>query len=293
MPAKILVVDDEAVYLSRLIEQIFEENINLKEYEFIYAQNGKEALEIIHQSPPDLLLTDIRMPQLDGIELLRQLNREKAALKTIVITAYGTIDHIRQVIQERISDFLVKPINQQELKASINRVLLLPSESQRAKVISSSAKNTNRSSSKANYNSVLKLANQLPQVQRSNLVSELITTLSSEQLDELQDDFPQIRLLVQEEEEERAIIAAEDEERIAQGKIPLLLLHDGYIEERFQKVELASGEKTKYRYLYLRWFDSSQKLRGRKLKAEDLEDPKVCAILEKKLASIHKKNQDK
>ena len=294
MPANILVVDDEAVYLSRMIEQIFEENIKLNEYEFTYAKNGREALEKIHKSLPDLLLTDIRMPQLDGLELLRQLNREKAGLKTIVITAYGTIDHIRQVIQERVNDFLVKPINRRELKASIEQVLSLPSESQRSKVISSISKNSNRLSSKANYNSVLKLANELPQIQRANLVSTLITTLSTEQLDNLQDEFPTARVFVQEEEEQRSILALEDKERVAQGKIPLLLLQDGYIEERFQKQTLASGEKTEYRYLYLRWFDpETQKLKGRKLKKKDLEDPAVCAIVEKKLALIRQKNQDK
>lgn len=111
MPAKILVVDDEIVYITRLFEQIFEDKIERDEYKFIYAQDGQEALEKVEQERPDLVLADIKMPRLDGLALLREINRQKLNIKTIIISAYGTIDYLKQALYERAYDFLIKPID--------------------------------------------------------------------------------------------------------------------------------------------------------------------------------------
>lgn len=123
MTAKILVTDDE-IDIQDLITQKFEFEIEEGEYEFIFANNGVEALETVQlHSDLDLVLTDINMPVMGGIELLTHLKTSNPLLKTIVMSAYGDMDNIRQAMNAGAFDFLTKPISFRDLEVTIDRTL--------------------------------------------------------------------------------------------------------------------------------------------------------------------------
>lgn len=283
MPSKILVVDDEIVYWTRLIEQIFEDKIENNEYEFSYAKDGREGLAKVNEIHPDLVLTDIKMPNLDGLAFLRQLNKSEHNVKSIIISAYGTIDHISQAMYERAYDFLVKPIDRQKLESSIRRILLVESELNQSKEILPPT-NTKKQTSKVNYSSVLRLSKELPPPQQLKLVSDLVSQFSWEQINELEEKLPSLKLQIQENEDKQKVLEKEDEERIKQNKFPLNLLRQGYLEVLNQSRKTVSGEVRQYKYLCVRWIDpKTKKLRGRNLKKKDLKDPDVRRIIEEKM----------
>ena len=123
MTTKILVVDDEQL-LEYVIQQKFRQKIRAKEIEFVFAHNGKEALEKIAEFPPfDLVLTDINMPEMDGLTLLEKLSQIDNTLKAIVISAYGDMQNIRTAMNRGAFDFLTKPIDFQDMEITIQRAL--------------------------------------------------------------------------------------------------------------------------------------------------------------------------
>ncbi|HEY9610786.1 ATP-binding protein [Allocoleopsis sp.] len=123
MPAKILVVDDEPD-LEPLICQKFRRNIRHKEIEFFFANNGLEALSQLESQPDiDIVLTDINMPQMDGLTLLTNLSEQYPSIRSIIISAYGDMDNIRAAMNRGAFDFLTKPLNLQDLEITTNKTL--------------------------------------------------------------------------------------------------------------------------------------------------------------------------
>lgn len=122
-PAKILVVDDE-LELERLIKQRLRKSIREKELELVFARNGKEALEKL-QSDREIVmvLTDINMPGMDGLTLLNKLQEVDQNLKAVVISAYGDMNNIRTAMNSRAFDFLIKPLNFEDLVITIHKTL--------------------------------------------------------------------------------------------------------------------------------------------------------------------------
>ena len=109
--AKILVVDDEAD-LEMLIKQKFRQKIRAQQYEFIFATNGKDALEKISQQPDvDIVLSDINMPEMDGLTLVGRLNDTNPLIKSVIVSAYGDMENIRTAMNRGAFDFITKPIN--------------------------------------------------------------------------------------------------------------------------------------------------------------------------------------
>ncbi len=122
-PAKILVVDDE-VELERLIRQRFRKKIQAKELDFLFATDGKEALDRLQaDSQVDMVLTDINMPAMDGLTLLTRLAEIDQTLKAVVISAYGDMHNIRKAMNRGAFDFLTKPIDFQDLEVTIHKTL--------------------------------------------------------------------------------------------------------------------------------------------------------------------------
>lgn len=122
-PVKILVVDDE-IELGRLIRQRFRKRIESKEFDFLFALNGVDALQRLQEScQVDVVLTDINMPQMDGLTLIGRLSEIDETLKAVVISAYGDIPNIRKAMNRGAFDFLTKPIDFQDLEVTIQKTL--------------------------------------------------------------------------------------------------------------------------------------------------------------------------
>jgi PAS domain S-box-containing protein len=123
MPDKILVVDDESD-LETLLRQKFRKKIRQHQLELIFAHNGIEALKKLEDHPDiDVVLTDIYMPEMDGLTLLAKLKEKNPIFKVIIISAYGDLDNIRSAMNRGAFDFLTKPINFQDLEITTNKTL--------------------------------------------------------------------------------------------------------------------------------------------------------------------------
>ena len=121
--AKILVVDDEPD-LEILLRQKFRRKIRSGVLTLIFAQNGVEALEQLKaHDDVDMVLSDINMPQMDGLTLLHQLNELNRDLKAVIVTAYGDMKNIRTAMNRGAFDFITKPIDFSDLETTIAKTL--------------------------------------------------------------------------------------------------------------------------------------------------------------------------
>lgn len=122
-PAKILVVDDEAD-LEALLKQKFRKKIRQQQLHLIFAHNGVEALKKLQENPDiDVVLTDIYMPEMDGLTLLTKLQEIDPLIKAVIISAYGDLENIRTAMNRGAFDFLTKPINFQDLEITTEKTL--------------------------------------------------------------------------------------------------------------------------------------------------------------------------
>jgi two-component system, NtrC family, sensor kinase len=123
MPEYILFVDDEKL-IKRLVSHYFRNQIRKGEYEFIFASNGIEALEILRENPLiNLVITDINMPEMDGLTLLGKIREFHENTKSIIVSAYEDLKMIRQAMSLGACDFINKPIDFQDLENTISRTL--------------------------------------------------------------------------------------------------------------------------------------------------------------------------
>ena len=121
--AKILVVDDEAD-LEVLIKQKFRQKIREQQYEFVFAINGVRALEQLEQHHDvDMVLSDINMPEMDGLTLLSKLNEQNGLLKSVIVSAYGDMENIRTAMNRGAFDFITKPVNFEDLELTMNKTI--------------------------------------------------------------------------------------------------------------------------------------------------------------------------
>jgi len=122
--AKILVVDDETD-LEALIKQKFRQKIRDHRYEFVFAVNGNHALDQLQQhNDVDVVLSDINMPEMDGLTLLTKLNETKPLLKAVIVSAYGDMENIRTAMNRGAFDFITKPVNFEDLEVTMEKTIL-------------------------------------------------------------------------------------------------------------------------------------------------------------------------
>lgn len=120
---KILVVDDEAD-LEILIKQKFRQKIRQNEYEFVFALNGRHALEQLElHKDVDVVLSDINMPEMDGLTLLSKINETHSLLKSVIVSAYGDMENIRIAMNRGAFDFVTKPVDFKDLEITIDRTI--------------------------------------------------------------------------------------------------------------------------------------------------------------------------
>ncbi|MBA4602931.1 response regulator [Thermoactinomyces sp. AMNI-1] len=118
MDKKILVVDDQ--YGIRLLLQ---EVFSKEDIHIFQASNGKQALEIIQAEKPDLILLDMKMPGMDGLELLRRLRKFNTEAKVIMMTAYGELDMVAEASQLGALTHFTKPFDIEELRTEVMKQL--------------------------------------------------------------------------------------------------------------------------------------------------------------------------
>ncbi len=120
---KILVADDEAD-LEVLIRQKFRQKIRDQKYEFVFAINGKDALDKMQQHQDiDIVLSDINMPEMDGLTLLTKLAESSPLIKTVMVSAYGDMDNIRTAMNRGAFDFVTKPVNFLDLELTMEKTI--------------------------------------------------------------------------------------------------------------------------------------------------------------------------
>ena len=120
---KILVADDETD-LEVLIKQKFRQKIRDQQYEFVFAANGNDALNKIQQHPDvEIVLSDINMPEMDGLTLLSRLNETCPLIKSVIVSAYGDMDNIRTAMNRGAFDFITKPINFEDLSVTMEKTI--------------------------------------------------------------------------------------------------------------------------------------------------------------------------
>ena len=116
MHAPILLVDDEDG-----IRKVLGITLADMGYEVHTAKNGQEGLDIFRVARPPIVLTDIKMPTMDGIEFLRQIKAESPETEVIMITGHGDLDLAISALKLQASDFISKPINPDALEVSLAR----------------------------------------------------------------------------------------------------------------------------------------------------------------------------
>src|SRR3984893_10232021 len=123
MSARILVVDDEPD-LEALILQKFRRQIRDGTWSFLFAQDGVEALAALKASNDiDLIVSDINMPRMDGLSLLKKLQESEDQVSTIIVSAYGDMTNIRTAMNRGAFDFVTKPIDFGDLETTVVKTL--------------------------------------------------------------------------------------------------------------------------------------------------------------------------
>jgi len=119
---KILIVDDDVDALE-LMEELFES----KGYDPFTATNGIEALNLVRDEDPDMVISDIRMPDMDGMQLLEELSKRHPQIPVIMVTAHGTIEAAVEAIKMGAKDYILKPLRLDEILAKVETISQLRS----------------------------------------------------------------------------------------------------------------------------------------------------------------------
>lgn len=114
----ILIVDDEKNYPPILSAVLEEEG-----FETLTANSGQEALEILENSDIDLVLTDMKMPAMDGIELLENIKSKKSGIPVIMMTAHGTVEKAVEAMQKGAYNYILKPFDNERLVLYVNKAM--------------------------------------------------------------------------------------------------------------------------------------------------------------------------
>ncbi|MTH54046.1 response regulator [Bacillus mangrovi] len=119
---KILIVDDQ-YGIRILLNEVFQK----EGYDTYQAASGFQALEILEQTPPDLVLLDMKIPGMDGIEILKRMKLVDPNIRVIIMTAYGELDMIQEAKDLGALTHFAKPFDIDEIRAAVKKHLPLKS----------------------------------------------------------------------------------------------------------------------------------------------------------------------
>lgn len=118
MKGKILIVDDQ-FGIRMLLQELFQR----EGYQTFQAADGKKALEIVTTHDPDIVLLDMKIPGMDGLEILKHIKANDSDCKVLVMTAYGELGMIQEAMDMGAIAYVAKPFDIMELRDQINRLL--------------------------------------------------------------------------------------------------------------------------------------------------------------------------
>lgn len=119
-PYKIMLVDDEEEVRTSIIRKIDWQDAG---FEVIGdAENGKEALEKIEQNEPDVVLTDIRMPYMDGLEMAENIRQRYPSIKIVIFSGFDEFEYAKKAIKLNVIEYILKPVNVEELTAILKKI---------------------------------------------------------------------------------------------------------------------------------------------------------------------------
>lgn len=117
---KVVIADDE-VRICQLIQALIDwDSLGMKVVGI--AHNGEDACEMVQQTQPDILITDIRMPGCSGLELVKRVKELDSALEVIIISGYARFEYAQQAISYGVGHYLLKPVNKGELTATLQKL---------------------------------------------------------------------------------------------------------------------------------------------------------------------------
>ena len=125
---RLLMIDDEQTSF-----EIVKATIDWKSLDIVpeYAESAADAMEKIKEEIPDIVLTDIMMPGMDGFELIEWIKTNSYNCEIIILTAYGTFEYARKALDFGVTGYLLKPLNEAELKELINKAIYNISQNSR------------------------------------------------------------------------------------------------------------------------------------------------------------------
>ena len=118
LPCCILLVDDEAN-----VRTVFSDVLKRAGYRVKAVENGHKAVKEVEEKTYNLALVDLRMPKMDGIEVLENIKKRKPEIPVIIYTGYGSVTTAVEAMRKGASDYLNKPFSPEELKLAIKKVL--------------------------------------------------------------------------------------------------------------------------------------------------------------------------
>lgn len=118
MKAKILVIDDDTS-----LRRVLEYNLQEEGYEIQTASSGEEGLYLFGQAQPDLVITDMKMPGMDGLMVLKSIKERSPGALVVIMTAFGTIDIAVDAMKAGAYDYITKPFNRDALKLTVKKAL--------------------------------------------------------------------------------------------------------------------------------------------------------------------------
>jgi len=132
MTQHILAVDDEPLILT-LLERIVREKTK---YQIVTTSNPLEVLDILAQNRFDLIITDLKMPGMSGMEILRKIKEKKREEEVIIMTAYGSLESAVEALSQGVFDYITKPFKKEQLLFTIDRGMRLQRIKHEAKNLS-------------------------------------------------------------------------------------------------------------------------------------------------------------
>ena len=114
---KVMLVDDEKLILQGVLNIVDWDKLGLKITHM--AQNGKEALEKYDEEPVDIIITDINMPVINGLELIKRIKEKNKKVKFIVLSGYDDFSYAKTAMKYGIENYILKPINEEELEEAL------------------------------------------------------------------------------------------------------------------------------------------------------------------------------